>query len=371
MARAGLGPGWRCLFANDIDPAKARAYRANWGGDELVVGDIARLSTGDLPGRADLAWASFPCQDLSLAGMGAGLSGERSGTFWAFHGLMQGLRDEGRLPRLIVLENVVGALHSNAGRDFRAIVEALAGLGLWVGAMVVDAALFTPQSRPRLFVLACRGPLPDRLTRHDPSALWHPRALVSAYHGLPADLAQSWAWWDMPAPPPRQTVFADVILDAPGDVVWHAPEETQRLLFMMSAANRRKVEAAIEVSRASGKRVVGAIYKRTRKDEAGRKVQRAEVRFDDVAGCLRTPAGGSSRQLILVIEGRQVRSRLLASREAARLMGLPDDYALPARYSEAYHLAGDGVVVPVVRHLAAHLIEPLCQASGAECAKAA
>jgi DNA (cytosine-5)-methyltransferase 1 len=83
------------------------------------------------------------------------------------------------------------------------------------------------------------------------------------------------------------------------------------------------------------------------------------VRFDDISGCLRTPAGGSSRQTLIVVEDGKVRSRLLSSREAARLMGLPDTYKLPQNYNEAYHLAGDGVVVPVVRHLAAHLLEPL------------
>ena len=50
--------------------------------------------------------------------------------------------------------------------------------------------------------------------------------------------------------------------------------------------------------------MVGAVYRRTRPDENGIKRQRAEVRFDDVAGCLRTPAGGSSRQIILVVEGK-------------------------------------------------------------------
>ena len=105
--------------------------------------------------------------------------------------------------------------------------------------------------------------------------------------------------------------------------------------------------------------MVGAIYKRTRKDENGFKVQRAEIRFDDVAGCLRTPAGGSSRQLIMVVDGAKVKSRLISSRETARLMGLPDEYELPENYNEAYHLTGDGVVVPVVRYLAAHIFEPI------------
>ena len=108
--------------------------------------------------------------------------------------------------------------------------------------------------------------------------------------------------------------------------------------------------------------MVGTVYKRTRFDAEGNKVQRAEVRFDDIAGCLRTPGGGSSRQLILVVDGSEVRSRLISSRETARLMGLPDTYALPENYNEAYHLTGDGVVVPVVRHLASQIFEPVLSA---------
>jgi DNA (cytosine-5)-methyltransferase 1 len=98
---------------------------------------------------------------------------------------------------------------------------------------------------------------------------------------------------------------------------------------------------------------------RTRREQQGKRSQRAEIRFDDVAGCLRTPVGGSSRQSIMIVDGETVRSRLLAPREAARLMGLPETYKLPKNYNEAYHLSGDGVVVPVVRFLANHILEPM------------
>src|SRR5690606_14698755 len=124
---------------------------------------------------------------------------------------------------------------------------------------------------------------------------------------------------------------------------------TRKLLDMMSAVNRAKVSAA----KKAGRCMVGTIYKRTRLDETGAKVQRAEIRFDNIAGCLRTPSGGSSRQVIMLVDGEEVRSRLISPREAARLMGLPDEYRLPENYNEAYHLAGDGVAVPVVRFLAA------------------
>jgi DNA (cytosine-5)-methyltransferase 1 len=136
--------------------------------------------------------------------------------------------------------------------------------------------------------------------------------------------------------------------------VWHTREQTRALLAMMSPLNRAKVEAARE----SGRLSVGTIYKRTRQG-----VQRAEVRFDGISGCLRTPGGGSSRQTILLVEGSSIRSRLLSPREAARLMGLDDTYKLPVRYNEAYMLAGDGLVVPAVAHVARHVIEPVCNVS--------
>ena len=357
MARAGLGADWRCLFANDFDRKKASAYRRNWSGDVLDVGDVRSLGASDLPDRADLAWASFPCQDLSLAGGGAGLRGDRSGVFWPFWDLMRGLAAEGRAPGLVVLENVPGTLTSHGGKDFAAICAALREGGYRCGALVIDAARFVPQSRPRLFVVAAsgdRGVLPY-LTADGPSSPWHTRGLRAAHARLPAADAANWVWWSLPAPPPRRRAVAGLIEDDPADVGWHAPSETRRLLGMMSGVNRDKVRKA----QAAGGRVVGTIYKRTRRDAGGVRKQRAEVRFDGVAGCLRTPAGGSSRQLIMVVEGESVRTRLISGRETARLMGLPDGYALPSNYNEAYHLTGDGVVVPVVRHLARHLLEPL------------
>ena len=108
MARAGLGASWTCLLANDIDSKKAATYSENWGNADLVVDDIRNLGASELPGSADMAWGSFPCQDLSLAGGGAGLRGARSGSFWPFVALLQELAQEGRLPKVVALENVVG-----------------------------------------------------------------------------------------------------------------------------------------------------------------------------------------------------------------------------------------------------------------------
>lgn len=354
MARAGLGTAWTCLFSNDIAVKKADAYKKNWGQHEILVKDVGNVCTCELPANPDLAWASFPCQDLSLAGMGAGLRGDRSGTFWPFWKLIQKLQREGRGPKIIVLENVCGTLTSHGGADFRSLVRALRLGGYKCGAIVVDAALFLPQSRPRLFIIGVQDKVEIAWStvRDQPDPRFHTQALLTAHDSLPEEDKSAWLWWNLPVPNRRHKVFVDLIEDG---VPWHTPEATRTLLAMMSPLNRAKVEKAKMLSGKS----VGAVYKRTRPDETGKKVQRAEVRFDDIAGCLRTPGGGSSRQSILVIENGKVRSRLLSPREAARLMGLPDDYILPEKYNDAYHLMGDGVAVPVVRHLAKHVLEPL------------
>jgi DNA (cytosine-5)-methyltransferase 1 len=257
----------------------------------------------------------------------------------------------------VVLENVSGALASHDGSDFGAIGTALAKGGYRFGALIMDAVHFVPQSRPRLFIVAVdkKRKIPERLIWPQPDPTWHPPYLLNAYQNLTEESKNAWVWWSLPAPPTRQSTFADVIDDDPQGVTWHTASETRRLLDMMSPINRRKVELA----KMSGKRMVGGIYRRTRNDDNGRRAQRAEIRFDDVAGCLRTPVGGSSRQTIMIVEGEKIRSRLLSPREAARLMGLHETYLLPGNYNEAYHLAGDGVVVPVVRFLAIHLLEPL------------
>jgi DNA (cytosine-5)-methyltransferase 1 len=368
MARAGLGQGWKCLFANDFDFKKSATYRENWGGDVLLTKDVRQVELRDLPGAPDLIWASFPCQDLSLAGMGAGLRGDRSGTFWPFWELVKQLKAEGRGPRTVVLENVCGTLTSHSGKDFSAIADALADAGFSFGAVVIDAALFVPQSRPRLFVVAVANEIsiPQSLLNQGASAPWHTRALQQAHLCLSSAAKEKWVWWKLSPPPNRKSRFADLVEEFPASVAWHSTAETAKLLDMMSDLNLEKV---VEAKKA-GCRQVGTVYKRTRFDDDDEKVQRAEIRFDDIAGCLRTSSGGSSRQLIVVIEGDSVRSRLLSAREGARLMGLPDEYKLPKSYNEAYHLTGDGVVVPVVSHLAEYLIEPILVSNHAKVEKA-
>ncbi|OYX74321.1 MAG: DNA (cytosine-5-)-methyltransferase [Brevundimonas sp. 32-68-21] len=307
LSGAGLsGQRWAgvdTVFANDMDPAKGRAFVANHPDIRFHLGDVWSLRPADLPGAPDLAWASSPCQDVSLAGARGGLEAGRSGAFWGFWRLIQGLAVEGRAPRVIVLENVIGLLTSGpkdeTGRDFSAVCAAMVQAGYRVGALEMDAAHWLPQSRP----------------------------------------------------PPRRNLDLAALLEPDESVEWL--DDGAEILALAAPLHRARIEAAV----ASGRRVVGAAYRRVRTED-GRKVQRLEIRFDGLAGCLRTPAGGSSRQYVVVCDGGRTRVRRLTGREAARLMGVSDDYRLPDSESAALKLMGDAVAVPVVRALTEGLLLP-------------
>lgn len=357
LARLGLEPAWKCVWANDIDPRKGAVYAENFPpASDLDLRDVADVDPARMPSGAYLAWASFPCQDLSLAGWRRGMSAERSGTFWAFWRIMRDRFDAGDRPPIIVVENVAGLLY---GQNFVGLAEALAALGMQFGPLLLDASLFLPQSRPRVFIVAVdRRVNSEPFIEHLPSSRpWFPPAVAAAHASLPRSLSDLWRWWRLPIPPAMSRQVEDLIEDSPTGVEWNSAAETKRLLSLMTPVNRDKIRAA----GSGGRRRVGFLYKRTRGGE-----QKAEVRFDGVAGCLRTPGGGSSRQTVVVVEGKKVSSRLLSPREAARLMGVDDGYKLPARYNDAYFAMGDGVVVPVVSWLSRHLLLPLAEA----CSKA-
>lgn len=352
LVQTGLAPEFQTIWANDICAKKYAIYSANHEKNAFSLGDIRETRGYDLP-NADLAWASFPCQDLSLAGNLNGLkSGTRSGLFWEWIRVLKELKEHGRCPSILVAENVVGFVVANQGRHFQDAYSALRDLGYRLGAIVIDAKLFVPQSRPRAFIIAVSQDIPLKgLVQAAPSEPFHPFGLIRAASSVNDS---KWVWWSLPVPEQRVATFGDICeLDAPCDSL----SKTEQLCEMLSAVNKRKLDAA---KRSKGS-FVGTAYRRTRPDENGLKTQRLEIRFDGVAGCLRTPNGGSSRQTVILVDRGKVRSRLMTPRECARLMGAPDTYVLHGTYNDVYRAMGDAVAVPVTRWLSRHLLASLVQ----------
>jgi DNA (cytosine-5)-methyltransferase 1 len=354
LVRLGLSPFFKTVWANDCCPRKAAVYLANFPSSHFHLDDVSHVVGSALP-DATLAWASFPCQDLSLAGAKSGMEhGTRSGLFWQWIRILEELKATGRRPTVICAENVVGFLSSGGGEHFKVACRALRRLGYRVGAVVVDASLFLPQSRPRAFLVGVSESIPlTGLTHAGPGLPFHTPAVVRAAKAVDDP---DWVWWSLPKPPNTRPSLSDVYDEAaPCDTA----VRTSMLLRLLSARDRQKLREA----RTARSLLLGTGYRRTRQDAAGTKRQRLELRFDGYAGCLRTPEGGSSRQILFIVRGGAVHSRLLTVRECARLMGAGDAFQLPGSYNDGYRAMGDAVAVPVTRFLAKHLLHPLTRRS--------
>lgn len=360
LVRMGLeAAGLRVVYANDIDGGKRGLYEGHFrdGASHFHLGDIHKVEAGSLP-RVDLATASFPCTDLSLAGGRAGLNaGPQSSAFWGFVRILEEMG--GRRPRVVMLENVLGFLSSHGGADFRAAVKALNGLGYAVDVAAVDARWFVPQSRPRLFIVGAMEP--GRAAAEPGLSRVRPEAVVEFVRGN-RDLR--WAFHELPEPPERAGRTLTEILEplAEDDRRWWPKKRREYLYGQFSARHREMADAMI----AGKKWSYGTVFRRVRAQEDGEKRSMGELRVDGVAGCLRTPKGGSARQILFKAGYGRYAARLLTARECARLMGA-DEFVLPeGRGAETRALFGfgDAVCVPAVAWVAEHLLRPLLEGKG-------
>ena len=350
LMRLGLElAGWTTLFANDIEEEKAEMYRRHFHADseELVVEDIHNIGANEVP-TVTLATASFPCNDLSLAGGRAGLQGNQSSAFWGFIRILREMRQ--RKPPMVLLENVTGFLNSKGGADFEAALKALNGLGYAVDAFIVNAAHFVPQSRQRLFVVGKLGVLPKgraAASEEFRESEIRPRALSRFIFEHPA------IHWDprpLPPLPVLRQRLPDVLEDLPdNNTAWWSEERVEYLMRQMSPRHRAVAETMFSRRTWS----YGTIFRRVRK-----KRSMAELRTDGIAGCLRTPRGGSGRQILLKAGYGRFMARLLSARECARLMGA-EDFLIGASLNRALFGFGDAVCVKVIEWIATHYLNPL------------
>ena len=344
LARMGLEKaGFVVSWANDIDPAKQRLYRANFGDDEFLLGDVAAVDASDLPAGLSLAWASFPCTDLSLAGNREGIRGTESGAFWEFARVLDELAD--RRPPVIAVENVVGLATSHGGRDIRAAITELNRVGYTVDVLTLEARRFVPQSRPRLFLIGMTEPpdLEDRSVNDVRpewmSPIFEEAALRTVRTPLP------------PSPALRSDGLTALLERVPRTSdLWWDEERTRALVNSLSSLQRQRL-AKLENGR---RNVYRTAYRRTRNGKAV-----WEVRSDDISGCLRTARGGSSKQALVAVGQGDIRARWMTPREYARLMGADEFEIGVATRNEAIDGFGDAVCVPVIAWLAEHYLMPL------------
>lgn len=348
LMRLGLErAGWQVGFSNDIDEDKHQMYRDHFGcAEEFVLGDVHKLDVDEIPDMI-LATASFPCNDLSLAGARRGLAGEQSSAFWGFIDVLTKMGK--RRPPMVLLENVTGFLTSHEGNDFRDALLALNRLGYAVDALIIDAARFVPQSRQRLFVIGTKTP--DVSALNDTPGFYQsdcrPPALAD-FIMWNADI--NWRIRQLPPLPTTETSLADVLESlSPNSNLWWSRERCEYLLNQMSPKHRAKADAMIQ-----GKEITcGTVFRRVRKSGS-----MAELRTDGIAGCLRTPRGGSGRQILFAAGKGKFSVRLLTPRECGRLMGV-DDFTIRVSLNQALFGFGDAVCVPVISWIGCNYLNPV------------
>lgn len=354
LMRMGLErAGWQIAFANDIDPMKERLYSAHFQDDfpHFTLGDIHQIEEERIP-TTTLATASFPCTDLSLAGKREGLSGKQSSAFWGFIRVLEGLGD--RRPPIVLLENVTGFLTSYKGKDFEEALKALNSLGYRVDSFIIDAARFVPQSRVRLFIVGqLESLMPEKLpaVSDDQLSLFYegelrPKKLTDF---ILSHQDINWEIRALPKLPRNERLLPTIVDETPEDAnEWWSQERVDYLINQTSEKHLRVIEALKNKSHYS----YLTAFRRVRK---GRSM--AEIRSDGIAGCLRTPKGGSARQILLKVGLGKVKVRFVSPTECARLMGA-DDFNVTGSATEALFGFGDAVCVPVITWIADNYLTP-------------
>ncbi|NLE45180.1 MAG: DNA (cytosine-5-)-methyltransferase [Chloroflexi bacterium] len=352
LVRMGLQEhGWQVVFANDISGKKYEMYEDFFpdAARHYVIGDIFDLDPDIIP-CATLATCSFPCIDLSVAGnMGGVIDGGHSSAFWGFTRILSAQGSSA--PPLILVENVPGWLYSNKGKDFRITVQALNSLGYACDVFLLDALRFTPQSRLRVFLVGTR--LPVNCTGVE-MILTRSKALLSdrLRRSLIANKDLRWFYNEMPEPPPLRKGGLSELIEplADTDDRWWTDDEVARHLAMMTDSHRERVQRLAQSARLTYR----TFYRRRRQGQ-----QRAEVRHDDLSGCLRTAVGGSGKQSLVKAGRGEIKMRVMSPREYARLQGVPDVYPIRASGVQALTGFGDAVCVPAIAWIAEHVLGPM------------
>ena len=145
-----LGAYWAGMkfethYCSDIEPYAQELYKLRFP-DSIQLGDITKINTADLPAGDWIISGGFPCQDISIAGKGAGIHGTRSGLWFEYWRIINDLR-----PRYAIMENVGMLIH----RGLREVLGSLAEIGYnaeWQDIRASDMG--APHKRERIWIVA-------------------------------------------------------------------------------------------------------------------------------------------------------------------------------------------------------------------------
>lgn len=298
--RLGLqSVGGKCVFSSECDKWCRKTYAENFG--EKPYGDIRQLDEDEIPDHNVLA-AGFPCQPFSIAGVSKkqslgrehGFSDQTHGTL--FFDVVRIL--DAKEPEMFLLENVKNLKSHDGGKTFEVIKGALKELGYSVFHRVIDARYWVPQHRERIFLVGM-----------------HETAFAEDMR------------FEFPEVPDNEPKLGSIVDD---DVDEKYTLSDKLWSFLQDYAEKHR------------KRGNGFGYGLCDKNSVARTLS------------ARYYKDGSE---ILLDQGPGKNPRRLTPRECARLMGFPDDFAIPVSDTQAYKQFGNSVAVPVVKAIAKNIAD--------------
>lgn len=348
--------GWEHLLSVDYSELKRKVYEANFGKSHSVsfkCSDIFELEGCDIP-EVFLAHASFPCTDVSSAGPRTGVQdGNESSAIDSFLRIVSEMGD--RKPAVLMLENVKGLINSHNGKDLRFLVRHINSLGYVVDLLSIDAKHFVPQSRERVFLI-CQNTEYEEVERTSNAKLKTLTACDSRSKSVVRFIKENsdlnWVTRDLPPLPEPKLQLSDII-DTENDS-WWSSERTDYLLTQMFDRHLFWLQENVEMEEFR----YATAFRRMRVRD-GKKQSTAEIRYDGVAGCLRTAKGGSARQILVRTGKGEIKARLLSTSECSKLMGAQQFSFDGFSINDALHCLGDAVCVDVVKWLDRIYLTPL------------
>jgi DNA (cytosine-5)-methyltransferase 1 len=297
IRRAFEEHGGKCVFSSEWDRWCQKTYFENFG--EIPKGDINRIEPEEIPDH-DILTAGFPCQPFSIAGVSKkkslgkehGFKDKTQGTLFFRIAEILGKKK----PKAFMLENVKNLKSHDNGNTYRVIEGTLKELGYKVFADVLDAANYIPQHRERLFIL-----------------------------GFNRDLFGDDVGFGFPVPP-KKRVTLGTILEKKVDSKYVLSDKLWKYLQDYAEKHRQKGN--------------GFGYGLFDKNAVARTLS------------ARYYKDGSE----ILIKRHNSNPRRLTPRECARLMGFDDSFKIPVSDTQAYRQFGNSVAVPVVKAVAAELV---------------
>ena len=298
----------KTVFVSEIDRKAQETYKANFGKNCDIHGDITTISETDIP-QHDILLAGFPCQSFSLAGKRKGFEDARGTLFFDVARIAKYHK-----PKVIFAENVKNLLNHDKGKTFAVIKRILAELGYVVFYKVLNSKNFgVPQNRERIYIVAFRN-----------------------------DIA------------PNNFVF---------------PDKTDDTKVISDILEENEVSSKYYLSETY---LESLKRHKKRHEEKGHGFGYEIRSKDSVAGAIVCGGMGRERNLIIDkrltdfkpvthIKGQINKEyiRKMTPREWSRLQGFPDDFSFVVADTHLYKQFGNSVTVPVIKAIAERIKEYL------------